>query len=120
MASMQAVTRVNAEQASKKVMREPTHLNYGEGRCRWGRRATQAPSGPAGVVATACKQRRSSATRETPAVASERQPGAREGQAGPHGVAERLVVPGKPGNSGGGKGPQFKADVKGARAGRLV
>jgi hypothetical protein len=32
---MQAVTRVNAEQASKQVMREPTRLSYGEGR-RWG------------------------------------------------------------------------------------
>ena len=33
---MQAVTRVNAEQASKWVMRKPTRLNYGEGRRRWG------------------------------------------------------------------------------------
>src|SRR5450759_518813 len=38
------------------------------------------------------------------------QPDAREGQAGPHRVADRLVVPGKPGNSGGGKGPEFKKD----------
>ena len=30
--SMQAVTRVNVEQASKRVMWEPTRLNYGEGR----------------------------------------------------------------------------------------
>src|SRR3954452_1538919 len=36
------------------------------------------------------------------------QPDSREGQAGPPGVADRLVVPGKPGNSGGGKGPEFK------------
>ena len=33
-ASKQAVTRVNAEQASKRVMREPTRLNNGEGRRR--------------------------------------------------------------------------------------
>ena len=33
---------------------------------------------------------------------------AREGWAGPHGVAERFVVPLKPDNAGGGKGPQFK------------
>jgi group II intron reverse transcriptase/maturase len=39
------------------------------------------------------------------------QPDAREGQVGPDGVAERLVVPLKPGNAGGGKGPWFKADV---------
>ncbi len=38
-------------------------------------------------------------------------PDAREGQAGRHGVAERLVVPMKPGNAGGGKGPQFKTNA---------
>jgi RNA-directed DNA polymerase len=36
------------------------------------------------------------------------QPDAREGQAGRRGVAEGFVVPGSPGNAGGGKGPQFK------------
>jgi hypothetical protein len=44
-------------------------------------------------------------------VVSEDQPEAREGQAGRLGVAERFVVPLKPGNSGGGKGPQFKTDA---------
>ena len=39
------------------------------------------------------------------------QPDAREGQAGPHRVSERPIVPTKPGNSGGGKGPRFRADV---------
>ena len=36
---------------------------------------------------------------------------AREGQAGRPGVAERFVVLRKPGNAGGGKGPQFKTDA---------
>ena len=31
---------------------------------------------------------------------------------GAHGVAERFVVPLKPGNAGGGKGPQFKTDAR--------
>lgn len=39
------------------------------------------------------------------------QPDAREGQAGPDRVAERLGVPLKPGNAGGGKAPQFKDNV---------
>ena len=39
------------------------------------------------------------------------QPDAREGWAGRPGVAERFVVPLKPGNAGGGKGPQFKTDA---------
>jgi hypothetical protein len=43
---------------------------------------------------------------------------AREGQAGRPGVAERFVVPRKAGNSGGGKGPQFKTDaIRGERPG---
>ena len=40
------------------------------------------------------------------------QPEAREGQAGLFGVAERFVLPMKPGNAGGGKGPQFKTDAR--------
>jgi len=36
----------------------------------------------------------------------------RERPAGLTGMAERLVVLTKPGNSGGGKGPQLKADVR--------
>ena len=48
------------------------------------------------------------------------QPDAREGQAGRFGVAERLVVPLKPGNAGGGKGPQFKTNAaSGEGPGRL-
>ena len=39
------------------------------------------------------------------------QPEAREGRSGRPGVAERPVVPLKPGNAGGGKGPQFKTDA---------
>jgi len=40
------------------------------------------------------------------------QPDTHEGQAGPNGVAERPVVPLKPGNSGEGKGPWFKVNVE--------
>ena len=85
------------------------------------REATRT-SGPTGVLATACLQRRSDATREAPAVeARDLQPDAREGQAGPPGVADRPVVPSKPGNAGGGKGPEFKTSVrKSTRAGRLA
>ena len=56
----------------------------------------------------------------TPGVVSDDQPDAREGQAGRLGVAERFVVPLKLGNSGGGKGPQFKTDaIRGEGPGRL-
>ena len=67
---------------------------------------------PAGVMATACRHRRPDATREAPTVIAFRdQLATRERQAGPCGVAERSVVPRKPGNSGGGKGPQLKTDA---------
>ena len=36
----------------------------------------------------------------------------RERKAGPFGMAERLVVPTKPGNSGGGKKPQLKGNAR--------
>ena len=39
------------------------------------------------------------------------QPDAREGRSGRLRVADRLVVLKKPGNAGGGKGPEFKTDV---------
>src|SRR4051794_40254283 len=48
-------------------------------------------------------------------------PDAREGQAGPPGVADGFVVPRKPGNAGGGKGPEFKEGVRrGMRARRVA
>src|SRR3954454_16197793 len=49
------------------------------------------------------------------------QPDAREGQAGPPGVADRPAVPQTPGNAGRGKGPEFKTSARrGMRAGRLA
>ena len=71
-------------------------------------------TGPAGIMAMACRQRRPDATRETPAVIvmNKDQRAARERWAGPCGVAARFVAPTKPGNSGGGKGPQLKKDAR--------
>src|ERR1017187_2041800 len=93
-------------------MQEPTQLYYEESRRRWSSNERIRSIGPAGVVATACRQSGSGATREAPAVIITRdQLATRERQAGPYGVAERFVVPKKPGNSGGGKGPQLKTDA---------
>ena len=56
--------------------------------------------------------RKAHATREAPRRGqSDDQLDAREGQAGRRGVAERFVVPMKPDNAGGGKGPQFKTNA---------
>src|SRR5262245_25888094 len=56
--------------------------------------------------------RTSAATREAPPGDEQRQPVSREGQAGPGGGAERPAVPRKPGNAGGGKGPQLGTNVR--------
>jgi hypothetical protein len=40
------------------------------------------------------------------------QPDTREGPAGPLGESERSIVPTKPGNAGGGKGPWFQGNVR--------
>jgi hypothetical protein len=63
----------------------------------------------------------SDATRETPLGGCQQdQPEAREGQAGLSGAADGSVVPMKPGNAGGGKGPWLKAAQHVARDGRLA
>ena len=56
-------------------------------------------------MVTACTQGKRTQHGKPCGVVSDDQPDAREGQAGRCGVAERLVVPRKPGNAGGGKGP---------------
>jgi hypothetical protein len=123
-ASKQAVTRVNVEQASKRQMWAPTRQDDGEGCHRWGQgigwnsppHERSSSSGLTGVMTTACLHRRFHETRETPAVrARDPQPDAREGQAGLLGATERPVVPMKPGNSGRGKGPWFKANARSGR-----
>src|SRR5258706_11856463 len=69
------------------------------------------PSCCTGVLAAACTQGKRTQHGKPQGVVSDDQPDAREGQAGRLGVAERFVVPRKPGNAGGGKGPQFKTDA---------
>src|SRR5258705_10311983 len=69
------------------------------------------PSANTGVLAAACTQGKRTQHGKPQGVVSDDQLEAREGQAGRPGVAERFVVPLKPGNAGGGKGPQFKTDA---------
>src|SRR6266478_5621235 len=91
-------------------MCRPTRPGY-RGRLIWlGARASITPSCCTGVVATACTQGKRTQHGKPHGEVSDDQPNAREGQVGRHGVAERFVLPLKPGNAGGGKGPQFKTD----------
>jgi hypothetical protein len=111
-ASVQAATRVNAEQSSKRTMRRSTRQPY---RGRLIRLDENERSDTfrrcAGVVAAACTQGKRTKHGKPHGVVSDDQPEAREGQAGRPGVAERFVVPRKPGNAGGGKGLQFKTNA---------
>src|SRR6266496_2422458 len=72
---------------------------------------TKTPGRCAGVVATACTQGKRTQHGKPQGEVRDDQPDAREGQAGRPGVAERFVVPLKPGNAGAGKGPQFKTNA---------
>src|ERR1700704_6284020 len=70
------------------------------------------PSRCTGGVAAACTQGKRTQHGKPQCVIRDDQPDAREGQAGRVGVAERPVIPMKPGNAGGGKEPQFKTDAR--------
>src|SRR5439155_13185039 len=89
---------------------DPTTLS-GKADTAGGNEQSNTPSRCAAVVATACTQGKRTQHGKPQGVVSDDQPDAREGQAGRPGVAERFVVPLKPGNAGGGKGPQFKTNA---------
>src|ERR1022692_4201399 len=110
-ASVQAATRVNAEQASKRTMCRPTRRPFRGRLIRLGGRAKSKPGRCTGVVAAACTQGKRTQHGRPQGEVRDDQPDAREGQAGRSEVAERSAVPPRPGNSGGGKGPQFKTDA---------
>ena len=108
---MQAETRVNVEQASKRVMRKPTRLRFGEGRRPPGQTSDIRLEDSAGVVTSACMQEEVVRNTGSPCGGErDAQPAAREGQAGPCRVAERPVVARKPGNAGGAKGSREMDD----------
>src|SRR5664279_2859380 len=72
----------------------------------------RAASYCAGVVATACTQGKRTQHGKPLGVLRDEQPETRERCSGRLGVAERSVVPGKPGNAGGGKGPWFMTNAR--------
>jgi len=120
---------VNAEQAPKAVMWEPTRHRHGEGRRRWATEGVKDPPHERIDPAVPPGYWRQHARRGDPrqhgkpqaARGSDPRPDAREGQAGLPGVADGLVVPAKPGNAGGGKRPEFKEDAgRGRRARRVA
>src|SRR6266704_5658873 len=110
-ATMCAISSPPPHSISKKPTCRPTRQGY-RGRLIWlGARAKITPSCCTGVVAAACTQGKRTQHGRPQGEVRDDQPDTREGQAGRPGVAERFVVPLKPGNAGGGKGPQFKTNA---------
>src|SRR5271169_6715497 len=68
--------------------------------------------GPAGVRTTARRKSKPTQHGRPLPVIGAGQRDAREGQTRPVGESERPIVPSKPGNAGGGKGPWFKTSVE--------
>jgi hypothetical protein len=102
---MQAVTRVNAEQASKRVTWEPTRLSYGEGRS-WLEDERQIPGQSHRGMGDGMYDREIDRNTGSPrGEGVKTQPVPREGKAGPRRVTDRPVRAKKPGNAGGAKGP---------------
>ena len=87
-ASVQAATRVNAEQASKRTMCRPTRQPFRGRLTRMGEfRARTTPICCTGVVAAACTQGKRTQHGKPLGVVRDDQPDAREGQAGRLGVS---------------------------------
>src|SRR5262245_31191097 len=105
--------RMNAEQTTERTMHRLTWQGYQGRLTRLGRSVRSNPSSRyAGVVTTACTQGKRTQHGRPHDVVRDDQPDAREGQAGRRGDAERFAVLVKPGNAGGGKGPQFKTNAR--------
>src|ERR1700760_3264233 len=111
-ASVQAATRVNAEQASKRTMCRPTRRPFRGRLTRLGEISEEYAQPLHRGSGGSMYQGKRAQHGKSQSVIRDDQPDAREGQAGRTGVAERSVVPLKPGNAGGGKGPQFKTDAR--------
>ena len=102
---MQAVTRVNVEQASKRAMWKPTRLRNGEGRSPWINRATEAHGFHRGSDDGMHERGIGKQNGKPLRCGREPQRELREEQARPYEVTERPVVVKTPGNTGRAKGP---------------
>ena len=104
-ANRRAVMRVNPEQASKGKLWTPTQAKDGEGGAVWGSSRQTHPNRSTGVMGTA-RRDRGARKRGRPVL---------DGGSGLNSAtgrwssreSDRVVVPRKPGNSGGGKVPDF-------------
>ena len=110
--AVRAATRVNAAQASKRTMCRPTRLQFRGRLIGLGEMSEDDAQSLHRGTGGGTYIRKARATRKPQSVVrmTNRTP-ARDRPCA-HGVAEGAAVPLKPGNAGGGKGPQFKTDAR--------
>ena len=96
---------MNAEQASKRLTQEPARRVIGMAAADGTARANEFQQTCRGNGDGKHAKLTSSNTGSPSGDRSLDQLATRESQAGPYGVTERPVVPMRPGNAGGGKGP---------------
>src|SRR5271169_3738074 len=112
-ASVQAATRVNAEQASKRSMCRPTRYPFRGRLTRLGGMSEEHTQPlHRGSGGRACTQGKRTQHGKPQCVIRMINRTPVRDRAGRTGVAERPAVPMKLGNTGGGKGPQFKTDAR--------
>ena len=101
--------------ASKRALRKPTRRRNGEGCQRSGSERREHRPVPPEYWRWHVWKRGLDATREALPVAWHAPTDSPRGSGRADRVAERSAVPRKPGNAGGGKGPQVEAMAKGSR-----
>ena len=118
-ANLWAATRSESRAGSESTVVTPTRPLRGEGRRIAGKKPTRALAVVTGVVGSGTQGRFSGATWEA------RRDAVHTAATAPLGCrsrreSERPIVPRKPGNAGGGKGPHFRVLLKETRTRRLA
>jgi hypothetical protein len=119
LANLWAATRSESRAGSESTVVTPTRHHRGEGRRSTGKQPTQAPVLVTGVLGAA-RREGSSTQRGRPGRGVGLRPTTPPSGWRPQRDSERPILPGKPGNAGGGKGPHFRVLRKGTRARRLA
>ena len=118
-ANLRAATRSESQAGSESTVVTPTRPLRGEGRCITGKKPTRAPVMVTGVVGAA-RREGSSTQRGRPDEMRGSQPVTAPVGCRSRRESERPIVPRKPGNAGGGKGPHFRVLPTETRTRRLA
>jgi len=118
-ANLRAATRSESRAGSESTVVTPTRHHRGEGRRSTGKQPTHAPVLVTGVLGAA-RREGSSTQRGKPGRGVGWRPTTPPTGWRPCRESERSILPGKPGNAGGGKGPHFRVLLRQTRTRRLA